>query len=379
MLIGKKRKKMSKTSIPVRVRRELWFRAAGRCEFKGCNEPLDRHGITMDSCDCSECAHIIADSVDGPRGDAKLSKELAQDINNIMLMCPKCHKYIDNEGAEKYDEQALRAMKIHHEERMRMLTGIPEDNKALPVTFGSAIGDSIPIFNFNQLSSAMIPEYYPSKETAHHLGGDWFHGNDWNGYWMREIDEIEYKCKSLLTEIGRSEHKRIALFGFAPMPSLIKLGTILNSKYEVEVYQKQRRGGWAWPEKDKHIDFKFEKVQNGNDGAVLVLSLSFAILPRIIESRKNSTIWHFTIDKPSPEFLSAKSILYDFGRCVENALDAISKECPEAPIDLYLSVPVACAIELGRVWMQKANSTIRIYEFDRRHDEIDKLAITINN
>lgn len=54
---------MSKTKIPIKDRRELWFRAAGRCEFKGCNEPLDRHGITMDTCDCSECAHIIADSM----------------------------------------------------------------------------------------------------------------------------------------------------------------------------------------------------------------------------------------------------------------------------------------------------------------------------
>ena len=82
---------MSKTKIPMNVRRELWFRAAGRCEFKGCNEPLDRHGITMDSCDCSECAHIIADSEEGPRGDTKLSKELAQDIDNIMLMLSLIH------------------------------------------------------------------------------------------------------------------------------------------------------------------------------------------------------------------------------------------------------------------------------------------------
>ena len=87
---------MSKTKISMKSRRELWFRAAGRCEFKGCNEPLDRHGITMDTCDCSECAHIIADSPDGPRGDAELSNKLAQDIDNIMLMCPKCHKLVEN-------------------------------------------------------------------------------------------------------------------------------------------------------------------------------------------------------------------------------------------------------------------------------------------
>lgn len=370
---------MSKTTIPIKIRRELWFRAAGRCEFKGCNEPLDRHGVTMDTCDRSECAHIIADSPIGPRGEARLSKELAQDIDNIMLMCPECHKYIDHEGAMKYDANTLRAMKKHHEERMRILTGIPEDNQALPVTFGSSIGESIPVFIFNQLTSAMIPDYYPSKETAYHLGGDWFHGDNWDDYWTREVDEIEYKCRKLLAEIEYAEHKRIALFGFAPMPSLIKLGTILNNKYEVEVYQKQRRGGWSWPEKDKSIDFKFDKVQTGANGAVLVLSLSFLILPRIMGVRKDANIWHFTINDPNPDFLSSKSMLYDFGRKIESALDTISKECPGIPVELYLSAPVACSIEFGRVWMQKANSPLKIFDFDRRHGEIDQLAITINN
>ena len=72
-------------------------------------------------------------------------------------------------------------------------------------------------------------------------------------------------------------------------------------------------------------------------------------------------------------------MLYDFGRKIESALDAISKECSGVSIDLYISIPVACAIELGRVWMQKANSPLRIYDLDKRHGEIDKLAITINN
>lgn len=370
---------MSKTKISMKSRRELWFRAAGRCEFKGCNEPLDRHGITMDTCDCSECAHIIADSPDGPRGDAELSNKLAQDIDNIMLMCPKCHKYIDTEGAEKYDAQTLRAMKKHHEDRMRMLTGIPEDNQALPVTFGSPIGDSTPIFNFNQLSAAMVPDFYPSKEKSEDLGGDWYHGDNWDKFWVHEADEIEYKGHRLLRDLNHEEHKRIALFGFAPMPSLIKLGTILNNKYEVEVYQKQRRGGWVWPEKDKHIDFHFEEIQAGSDGAVLVLSLSFPILPRILEERNEANIWHLTIDEPNPDFLSAKSMLYDFGRKVESALDTISKNCPGSPIDLYLAAPIACGIEFGRVWMQKANSPLRIFDYDKREGNTDRLAITINN
>ena len=45
---------MSKTYIPKDVQHEVWWKAAGRCEFKGCNKPLYKHGITLDKCKISE-------------------------------------------------------------------------------------------------------------------------------------------------------------------------------------------------------------------------------------------------------------------------------------------------------------------------------------
>lgn len=86
-----------------------------------------------------------------------------------------------------------------------------------------------------------------------------------------------------------------------------------------------------------------------------------------------------TIDTPNPEFLKSKQQLYDFGRQIELLLDDITKASNDQPLDLYLSVPVACAIEFGRVWMQKANSPLRIYDLDKQVDKIDKLAVTIEN
>ena len=83
---------MSKTTIPTDVKRDLWFAAHGRCEFAGCNKILFQHGITMDKCNISNYAHIIGDSAKGPRGDEEKSKALSKDINNLILLCPECHK-----------------------------------------------------------------------------------------------------------------------------------------------------------------------------------------------------------------------------------------------------------------------------------------------
>ena len=47
---------MSNTHIPKDVLHEIWWKAAGRCEFKGCNKPLYKHGVTLDKCKISEYA-----------------------------------------------------------------------------------------------------------------------------------------------------------------------------------------------------------------------------------------------------------------------------------------------------------------------------------
>lgn len=371
---------MSKTPIPQKVKAELWWKSAGRCEFKGCNKPLDKHGITMDNCNLSNCAHIIADSPDGPRGNDILSSQLAKDTKNIMLMCPECHKYIDGEGKDKYNAECLFAMKKHHEDRMRFLTGLKEDTQAHIVTFGSKIGDQTPGFSFQELQDALLPDFYPAEDHVIDLGGKWFSGSNWNEYWQREIENLENNCKEMvLDHYNRWEHKRIALFGFAPMPSLVKLGTMLNNKHDVIVYQKHRKNGWAWSLLDAHIDYLVERPKTVGNQPALILSLSFPIGGRVRNILKdNASIWEMTIKDPNPDFLISKSMLYDYGRQIEGILDEISKASDGQTLDLFLSVPVACAIEFGRVWMHKANMQLNVFDYDRRYSEKDKLAVIIN-
>lgn len=370
---------MSKTQIPLTVKAELWWKAAGRCEFRGCNKPLYLHGITMDKCNLANCAHIIGDSNNGPRGRED-SEKLAKDFNNLMLMCPSCHKYIDHEGKEKYDADTLFAMKKRHEERMEYLTSFNEDLQANIVTYGANIAEHKPEFSFSQLQEALLPNFYPSSRDLIELGVNFYGGEDWLSYWKREEENLVYLCKSrILDNIDRWDYKRIALFGWAPMPLLVRLGTLLNNKHEVIVYQKQRQGSWIWPKENSSIDYIFHRPSEQNGVPVLVLSLSFPIMDRVKKERKDACIWEFTIAKPNPDFLQSRKMLYDFGRNIETILDEISKVSNYQAIDLYLAAPVACCIEFGRVWMQKANSPLNIYDYDTRESKEDKLAITIKN
>ena len=94
----------------------------------------------MQNCNLSNCAHIIAASPDGARGKSELTPDQRNDVSNIMLMCPECHRFIDHEGKDLYSVSQLREMKKHHERRMEMLTGLKEDKQARIVTLGCRKG-----------------------------------------------------------------------------------------------------------------------------------------------------------------------------------------------------------------------------------------------
>ena len=43
--------------VPINVRTELWGRAAGRCQFNGCNKILYRSSVTQEQGNFSDEAH----------------------------------------------------------------------------------------------------------------------------------------------------------------------------------------------------------------------------------------------------------------------------------------------------------------------------------
>ena len=46
--------------ISLPVQRMLWGKAAGRCEFAGCNQPLWKSPVTQEQVNIAENAHIYS-------------------------------------------------------------------------------------------------------------------------------------------------------------------------------------------------------------------------------------------------------------------------------------------------------------------------------
>ena len=90
----------------------LWTRAFGLCSFPGCGRELIWG--SSDPRTRGHISHIVASSDSGPRGDPAFPEERRNAADNLVLLCPNHHEEVDAD-VERYDVEALRAMKRRHE------------------------------------------------------------------------------------------------------------------------------------------------------------------------------------------------------------------------------------------------------------------------
>jgi HNH endonuclease len=96
----------------------LWGRAAGMCSRPGCNEDLTRLVDGGKSYHLGEMAHVIAQSPKGPRGDGIGGGD---SYDNLILLCPTCHRDVDKAPENSFTETTIRQWKGLHEDGIRRL------------------------------------------------------------------------------------------------------------------------------------------------------------------------------------------------------------------------------------------------------------------
>jgi len=96
----------------------LWGRAAGMCSRPGCNADLTRLVEGGRHYNVGEMAHVIAQAPTGPRGDGVGGTDA---YDNLILLCPTCHRDVDKAPAGVFPEDTLHEWKKAHEGRIRGL------------------------------------------------------------------------------------------------------------------------------------------------------------------------------------------------------------------------------------------------------------------
>lgn len=358
---------MSVSYIPEKVKVLLWGKAAGRCQYRGCNESLYRDDLTQAEFNQSYIAHIVADSSQGPRGHVTRSEQLKKDINNLMLLCDTHHRLIDREQVADYTEELLLEMKIEHEDRMNLITGIDYNYKSEIIIYKASIGNNPVVMTYNSLKEYLVPKYYPARYLATDLSlSNSTSVDSRRTFWDLQIENLDDQFRDqILPKLRRSELPHVSLFALAPIPLLIKLGIMINDIQQVDVRQKRRNPDtWNF---DEDIDtvYNFEVAPEVKNNVALKLELSDSISDERITSvlGEDTSIYSIKINDPVNDFVKSRKQIVDFGEKMKEAFREIKRiHGQDAQLNIFPAMPVSLAVQLGRVWMPKADLSMTIYD-----------------
>lgn len=104
-----------RNSISTKTLRLLYAHSGNCCAFEGCHLPIFEDDGTL----TGECCHIEAYSSNGPRYNEQQTDEDRNGYDNLVLMCSRHHKIIDNHP-EQYTVEKLKSIKESHENQYKV-------------------------------------------------------------------------------------------------------------------------------------------------------------------------------------------------------------------------------------------------------------------
>lgn len=359
---------MSVTNISSANRYILWGKAAGRCQYRGCNKPLFVDAVTKSEFNQAYIAHIVADVPGGPRGDATRSPILKDDNSNLMLMCDEHHRLIDKKDVDGHPETLLLQMKKEHEDRIEKVASINPNMHSHIITYKANVGVHTPVISYESVREFLLPSYYPAQSNAIDLSLSNSPQRDKDpSFWATELENLESQFnEQLRPKLRKGEINHLSVFGFAPMPLLIKLGTLINDIQHAEIHQPVRDPK-TWNLNDDSAETFYYVIEPSERLPIVALNISLSATisnDRITSVLGNdSSIYTLTIDEPFNDFLKSKNQLQDFSIEVRKLFNYIkSKYNAQTPLHVFPAMPIATAIEFGRIWMPKADMPLNVYD-----------------
>ena len=361
----------------------LWGKSAGRCEFNGCNRLLWKHPVTQEHVNIAEAAHIYAFSKKGPRGNEGIEDQALNNPDNLMLACHDCHKTMDR-NPESYTVELLQEWKAKHELRIETVTGIDSGKASHVLLYGENIGSHSSPLNFQEAAEALFPHRFPADRRPIELSTKNVAFHDSNlSQWGGQQDYLVSTFNSRVKErIETGEIKHLSVFGLAPQPLLILLGTLLQDICPADVYQRHREPvqTWDWPENATPLEFEVERPGQFTGKPVLAIEFTAPVTPDRIKSVvDDATIWRIKIPNQSNCHIKTRQDLSNFRQLAHGLLGEIQeKHGHKTPLHVFPVAGVSIATEFGRIRQPKAHMPWILYDQNKTAKGFTK-TITISN
>jgi SMODS-associated and fused to various effectors sensor domain len=359
-----------RAKIPDHVILELWARAAGLCEYRGCTKPVYMEGLTKARLNAANIAHIVGASKQGPRGDHR-SEELETDISNLMLTCLDHHKLCDfqgsSEGVTRHTEKELRNMKQEREHFIQhALKMIPKHETYTITVSGRISGNQPSSITKKHIREALwqqqlLPINDESLKIAP-MNGSEHDALDENG-WVELRKLTDRKLDSFL-----EEHKpsHVSVFGLARIPLLVSVGHKIGDKVEVQTFQPTDNS-YVWPDSSATDGFDVigPEAPLHADHVVLKLEVSGSIPDhgRPSEIPSDAPIISIRFAQPRPRSVRSTGQVIAFAEKVRQVYEQYNLNGQSGKhVHVLPAVPCAIALEFGRSIRQHYAKT-SLYEW----------------
>ena len=339
----------------------LWARAAGHCEL--CGRDVTYTLSSGRRGKYGEVAHIEAYSPDGPRFNAGQTEDERNAIDNLMLLCPSCHKDIDEHPVD-YGVDFLRGCKSHHEESVKSAVDAIGSSETDVITFAQRIGENEYTISDKDWRQALIDAGVNAGDAGK---VDASKGVPC-GYGPDTLQALRQRIDLYRESIHICPDRRTSVFAIAPQPALIGLGTMLADDGNVDVYQKRRDvDSWSWESNGKQNNYIFSQLMPGvSEDCALVISVSGSIhrdtysgaFPNHIGS-----IYELRAARIGPSAIRLKSDWLSFRRAANEAIHAIHDQHPEARrLHVFPAMPTSACVAFGMAWNDRLISEMIVYE-----------------
>ena len=348
----------------------LFARSAGRCEI--CNDLLIEHHVTGRLGNFVQRGHIYAFKLGGSRGSADGRPDDIHDISNLILLCHKCHKEVDDERPEEYPVERLVQLKEAHERRVFELIGINDDKKRVPLVLRGMVGGRPLSITDAEIRDAMLPDY-PAVHDRIDINLTALPDDPDSTFWSQCVAAIDSEINRLSSIQRRhSDVIRLGVFAIAPIPLLVYLGSRLSDKADVELYQRHRNPEqWTWHDGDGSAHYAANQVKSGNGKVALLLNLSGVNPVNSVTALlgDDACVYELTLKdaEPSPLFLNTRDDLQRFREAYEALLvQIIAEHSCNSRLHMFPAVPAPVAVMCGRARLPKVAPSMSIYDRDKR-------------
>lgn len=368
--------------------RILCGKAAGMCEFEGCNKRLFYDGVTLSQFNNAYVAHIVASSSDGPRGDKTLSPLLSDKLENLMLMCADHHKLIDEpiSGPKNYSVERLKEMKRAHEEKIEKICNLLNVPKTEVVCFSSPIkGVTAVNIDYELAAKAVLPNKQPGSSYGINLCVKSAYPYTSREYW----DDCGRQLKSYFdlymnNPIIRCGKADFSIFPIAPIPLIIKFGELIGDKLPCDIYQKTRfPDTWEWQSQGETNKFSTDVLETGMANGFVALNISLTNdvnNDRIFSAGEYEKIYKIKADRTGVDCIRSVEDLSEFWHIYQSVLDEILNNHGSAcQIHLFPAMPVSAAFEVGRRYMVNTYPSITIFDENNGFFETLKIGGAAND